>query len=199
VECLEDQQVHPAFQEPVELLAERRPGGRVADTQVAVRGTAQGSNRPRDQGIAPGNVTRLARELGCPPVQPRGEIAQAPGPEPNAVCAEGRRLHDVRTRVEVFAVDRAHEVRPREDQLVEAGPLRDSAREEERAGGAVGDERASGQARPESVALRRADLPRIATLAHPAILPCVAQPTRRGPLPTAVSRARRVRRADGRA
>src|SRR5450756_3000024 len=115
------------FQEPVELLAERGPGGRVADTQAAVGGTAQGSNRPRDQGIAPCNVTGLACELGCPPVQPRGEIAEAPAREPNAVCAEGRRLHDVRARVEVFTVDRAHEVRPREDQLVEAGALRDSA------------------------------------------------------------------------
>ncbi len=30
-----------------------------------MRGTAQGSDRPRDQGIAPGDVTGLARELRC--------------------------------------------------------------------------------------------------------------------------------------
>ncbi len=113
VERLQDQQVHPAFQEAIELLAEDRPRGRVPDTQVAVRRPAQGPDRPRHQGIAPGDVTGLARELRRPPVQPRGDLPQAPAGQPNAVGPEGRRLHDVRACVQVLAVDRADEVRAR--------------------------------------------------------------------------------------
>ncbi len=158
VECLEDQQVHAAFEEPVELLAKCGPGRGVADPQVAVRGAAERPHGPRDQGIAPGNVTCLARELGAPPVEPGGEVAQAPAGEPDPIRAERGRLHEIGAGVEVLAMDRAHEVRPRQDELVEAGPLGDPAREEQRAGGAIGDQGPAGEPRPKAVALRRAPL-----------------------------------------
>ena len=184
VEGLEDQQVHATFEEPVELLAKDGPGGGVADPQVAVRGATERAHRPGDQGIPPGNVACLARELGTPAVEPGGQVAQAPVGEPDPVRAERRGLHEVRTGVEILAVDRPHEVRPRQDQLVEAGALGDSAREEQGAGRAVGDEGPTGEARAKPVALRRAHLALAAVLAHRAIVPRTSDPARRCPAET---------------
>ena len=53
VEGLEDQQVHAAFEEPVELLAKHGPGGGVADPQVAVRGATSGPIDPATRASRP--------------------------------------------------------------------------------------------------------------------------------------------------
>jgi len=76
-------------------------------------------------------------------------------------------------------VDRADVVRPRQDELVEAGSLGDSAREEQGADGAVGHERSDGEARAEAVALRRAHGSLTAEAAHAVIVPCASGQARR--------------------
>ena len=191
VERLEDEQVDAALQQPIELLAEGRPRRRVADPEIAVRRTAQRADRPANERIPAGDIACLAGQLRGPSVQARRDVAQAPAREPDPVRTEGRRLDEVGPGVEVLPVDRADQVGPRENELVEAGALRDPPGEEQGPGRAVGDERASGQTRPEAVALRCANRPGVVLRVHRRIVPrATRRPSRRvratpaGRLPT---------------
>ena len=101
----------------------------------------------------PDGLAGLAGELGGLAVEPAGQLLEAVFGQPEAVRAEGVRLDRVGAGLDVLAVDRRDELRPGQDQFVEAGALRDAARVEERAHRAVEQQRPAPQPDPEPLAL----------------------------------------------
>ena len=144
-ERLELEEVDATLEQAVDDLAERGPDRAIAQSQH-VRGRAtERPDRARDQHVATGHVARLAGDLGAPSREPPRLVGQAVRRQPDPVGPEGRGLDEIRTGIEVLAMDRPDQVRARGDQLIEAGPLRDAAREQERAHGPVGQDRPLGQ------------------------------------------------------
>ena len=103
-----------------------------------------------DPRIAAADVAGLAGDLGCPAIQATRLGGQAERVQAQPVGPEREGLDEVRAGVEVLAVDRPDEVRAGRRQLVQAGALRDAAREQQRAHAAVRQERAIGEAGSEA-------------------------------------------------
>ena len=98
-----------------------------------------------------GHVARLARELGRAAIEQRGAVGQAEcGARRKRLAPKELVSIDVRAGRDVLAVDRADQVRPRLDQLVERRPLGHAAAEEQRAHGAVEQQRRTRQPLGES-------------------------------------------------
>ena len=148
-ERLEPEEVDAALEQAVDGLAERTAYGRLVEVQEVAGGWPERSDGSRDEDVAAGDVASLARQLRAAPSQATGLVAEAEGRQPRPIGAEGRGRDDVRAGREVLAVDRADQLWPRRDELVEHGPLRDAPREQERAHGAVGQEWAGGEALAE--------------------------------------------------
>ena len=149
-EGLDHEQVCAAFEQAIDLLAERGPDGRVVGMAQLARRRAERSDRSGHPRIPTAHVTGLAGNLGCTPVEAACLAGQAEGVEAHPVGAEGQRLDQVRAGIQVFAMERRHEVRPRGRQLVEAGTLGDPPREQERPHATVRQERPVGDARREA-------------------------------------------------
>ena len=148
-ERLEHEQVDAALEQPVDHLPERgADAGRVEVDQVVGR-RPERSHGPGDQHVPAGDVAGLAGDLGAAPRQPAGLVGEAIGGQTHPVGAKGRGLDQVSAGRQVLAMDRTDELRPRQDELVEGGPLRDPAREEQRAHRPVRQQRAGGEAFPE--------------------------------------------------
>ena len=101
----------------------------------------------------PGRLAGLAGQLGAAAVQSTGQLLEPVLGQAEAVGAEGVGLDGVRAGLDVLAVDRRDELGPGQDELVQAGALRDAARVEQRAHGAVEQERPAPQPDPEAFAL----------------------------------------------
>ena len=151
-ERLEHEQVDPALEQTVDLFPERRPdrGGVVAG-QVARRATER-ADRSGHEDVPSRDVAGLTGELGAAPVQPGRPVREPEAGQPRAVGPERGGLDDVGPRLEVLAMDGPDEVRAGLDELVQAGPLRDAPREQERAHPAVGEQRSLGESIPEALA-----------------------------------------------
>ncbi len=150
-EGLDHEQVHTALEQRIDLLAECRPDrSRVVMTELPRR-RAQGPDAPRNPGVPTAHIASLAGDLRRPPVEPGSFRGEAEHIEPEPVGAERQGLDQLGAGLEVLAVNGGDKVRARGGQLVEAGPLRDAAREQERAHAAVGQQRAGGQACGESI------------------------------------------------
>ena len=102
---------------------------------------AERADRSSDEDVATGHVPGLAGDLRPASGELAGLVRDPERGEADAVGPERRGLDDVGARREVFAVDRADQVRARGDEFVEASPLRDPAREQERAHRAVAEQR----------------------------------------------------------
>ena len=152
-ERLDHEQVDAALEQSVDLLAEGRPDRGVVEVEQLARRRPERADRARDEGVATGDVAGLAGDLGGPAVEASRVAGQPERREPDPVRPERGRLDQLRAGVEVLAVDRADEVRPGRRELVEAGPLRDAAGEQQRPHPAVEQDRRPGQALPEPLPL----------------------------------------------
>ena len=85
-----------------------------------MRRSAQRPDGPGDEDVPAGHVAGLAGDLGAAPRQPAGLVGETVGGEADAVGAERRGLDQVGAGREVLAVDRADQLGPRQDELVEA-------------------------------------------------------------------------------
>ena len=164
-----------------------RTVGLVEVQQVAGR-RAERPDGSGDEDVPAGDVARLAGQLCAAAGEAAGLVAETEWREPGPVRPEGRRRDDVRARGEVLPVDRADELGPGRDEFVEHGPLRDAAGEQERAHGAVGQQRAGREAFVESGA--RVHLAR--SLAEGGRQPSAAMVPRRRPSVRVPSVARRT-------
>ena len=151
-ERLDDEQVDAALEQAVDLLPERGPDRRLVGVAELARRRSQRPDRPADPGVPAAHVAGLACDLRRPAVDAPGLGRQPVPVEPDPVRAERQRLDEIGARVEVLAVERRHEVGPARRELVEARPLRDAAREQERAHPAVREQRRGGEASGELVA-----------------------------------------------
>ena len=114
------------------------------------RRAAKRPDRPRDQHVPAGDVPCLAGDLGAAPGEASGLVREAVGRQADAVRPERRGLDEIGTGVEVLAVDGADQVRASGDQLVEVRPLRDAAREQQRAHRPVGQDRPGREPFPQA-------------------------------------------------
>ena len=137
-ERLEDEQVDPALEEAVELFADGRPDRVVGQMDELAGRRSERSDRARHPGVPPGHVACLAGELRAAPVERGRPIAHPVSGEAEPVGPERGRLDQLGAGVQVLPVDRADQLGPGRDQLVEVGPLRDAPREQERAHRPVG-------------------------------------------------------------
>ena len=158
-ERLEDDQVDAALEQAVDLLAEGRPGGRLGDGRPAAGRRPERPDRTADQRVAPADLARLAGELRRAAV----ELADLPLEAPGAPGAAGwRRTTASRSARRPPPGTRDGPPRPSpagvDDELLEAGPLRHAAAEQE--GAHARRRRAAGARRDGSgsagVASRRA-------------------------------------------
>ena len=113
-------------------------------------------DRAANQRVAPADLARLAGELRRTPVERADLALEAPGRQPLPVGTERQRLDQLGARLEVLAMGRPDQLRMGRDELLEAGPLRHAAAEQQRPQAAVDQERAVGEAAAEALA-RRAD------------------------------------------
>ena len=84
-------------------------------------------------------------------------VGQAVRGEPDPIRAEAGRLDQVRAGLEVFAMDRADEIRARRRQLVEAGALGQATAEQQGSHPAVGQQRGDGEPLGEALTLVHAE------------------------------------------
>ena len=75
-ERLDDEQVDPALEQAVDLLAERRPDRRLVVAGELAGRSAERPDRPGDQDVAAADVARLAGDLGATPVEPGASSAR---------------------------------------------------------------------------------------------------------------------------
>ncbi len=97
--------------------------------------------RPGDEHVAAGHIARLARELRGAAVDGAGAIGKAERGETEPVGAERVGLDGVRAGLDVLAVHRADQVGVALDQLEQRGQLRHAAAPQQRAHGAVEEQR----------------------------------------------------------
>ena len=150
-EGLEDQQVHAALEQAVDLLAERLADPRLVEAHQVAGRRAERPDRAGDEHVTPGDIPRLAGDARRGPVEPVCLAREAVNGEPDPIGTERRGLDDVRSCLQVRPVDRTDELRPGRRQLVEAGTLGDAAGEEERAHRAVGEEWTRRESLPETL------------------------------------------------
>ena len=113
-------------------------------------------DRATDQRVAPTDLAGLAGELRRPPVERADLSLEAPGRQPLPVGPERQGLDQLGARLEILAMGGPDHLRMGRDELLEAGPLRHAAAEQQRPQAAVDQERAVGEAASEALA-RRAD------------------------------------------
>ena len=188
-ERLEHEQVDPALEQPVELLADGRPNGRLAQPQQLAGRRAERPDGSADPGVAPDHVAGLAGELRAAPVECARPVGQAVRGQPDPVGAEGRGLDQLGAGLEVLAVDRPDDLRTGRDQLVEVGPLRDPAGIEQRAHRAVGQQRPGRESGQEAGTLAGRRAPRAVIGSRPVRpAPFAADAERSDPWPAGVRR-----------
>jgi hypothetical protein len=154
-ESLAAEQVDSALEQPLHLLAE---GGPSDPRMQPIRNSPnrpQRTDRSGHERLASGHVPGFTGELGAAAVDPRGQLLQAELRQPEAVCAEGVRFDRVRARLQVLAMDRRHDVGVGQYDLVEAGPLRYAAAVEQRAHGAVEEQRPAPQQDAKALTFRQ--------------------------------------------
>ena len=149
-ERLEDDQVDAAFEQAVDLLAERGPGDGSGDRCAPARRT-DGSDRPADEGIASADLAGVPGELGRSPVDRPDARLEAPRRQALPVGPERQRLDQLRSRLEVFPMGRADHLRMADDEFLEAGPLRDTPTEQERPEPTVDEDWTRGETAPEAL------------------------------------------------
>ena len=155
-ERLEHDQVRAALEQAVDLLAERGPRGGLGDGRAAARRRPERPDRATDERVAPADLACLAGELRRPPVERADLALEAPGGQALPVGAERQRLDQLGARLEVLAMGGPDHLRMGRDELLETGPLRHAAAEQQRPQPAVDEERAGGEAASEALS-RRAD------------------------------------------
>ena len=134
---LDQEEVDPALDEALHLLAVDVPGVGEADVAERLQGLPEradrtGHERASGRGLA-GDARALAVDL-------HDLRVEAVGPELQPVRAERVGLDDVGARVDVFLVHRAHQLGVRQVELVEAAVHEHAAGVQHRAHGAVADD-----------------------------------------------------------
>ena len=155
-ERLEDDQVRPALEQALDLLAERGPGGGLGEDRPAPRRRPERPDRAADERVAPADLACLAGELRRTPVDRADLALEAPGRQTLPVGAERQGLDQLGARLEVLAMGGPDHLRMGRDELLETGPLRHAAAEQQRPQAAVDQERAGGETASEALS-RRAD------------------------------------------
>ena len=115
------------------------------------RTRAARSNRRQD--LAAGRLACLAGELGGPRLNRPASFSSPYSARRNRFAPNVFVSIGVGAGLDVLAVDRRDEVRPAQDELVQAGPLGHAAREEQRSHRAVEQHRPAAQPDPEAFAL----------------------------------------------
>ena len=103
-ERLEHDQVRPALEQAVDLLAECGPGTGLGEDRSAARRRPEWPDRATDQRVAPADLACLAGELRRTPVE-RADLAfEAPGRQTLPVGAERQGLDQLGARLEILAM-----------------------------------------------------------------------------------------------
>ena len=112
------------------------------------------ADRAGDEHVAlAGHVARLAGDLRRAAIEQPCLVGQTKRRQAQPVRAKAVGLDRVRAGFDVFAMDRADQVGPRLDQLVERRPLGQAAAEEQRAHGAIEQQRRTRQPLAERLPL----------------------------------------------
>ena len=144
-EGLDHEQVDPALEEALDLFAEGLANDPFAIPRWAMCRAAERSDRTTDEDLAPAHVAGLSGQLCSAAVEHSRLGGQPVAGQSDSVRAKGGRLDRVRARFEIFAVDRADQVRSCDHELVEARALGNAAAEQQGAHGAVEQQRAACQ------------------------------------------------------
>ena len=153
-ERLEDDQVRPALEQAIDLLAECGPGTGLGEDRAAARRRPEWPHRATDERVAPADLACLAGELGRPPVERADLTFEAPGRQPLPVGAERQGLDQLGARLEILAMGRPDHLRMGRDELLETGPLRHAPAEQQRPQPAIDQQRAVGEAAAEALSWR---------------------------------------------
>ena len=151
-EGLAHEHVDAAFEEPFDLLAERRPGEPGMRPILDSERRAERPDRAGDERLTSGDVAGFAGQLSAAPVHPPGQLLEAELGEAEAVRTESVRLDRIGPRLEVLAVDLEDDLGVGQHDLVEAGPLGDAAAVQQRAHRAVEEQRPAPQLHAEALA-----------------------------------------------
>ncbi len=153
-ERLEHDQVRPALEQAVDLLAECGPRDGLGEDRPSPRRRTQRPDRATHERVAPADLACLAGELRGPPVERADLSFEAPSGQPLPVGTERQGLDQLGARLEVLAMGRPDHLRVGRDELLEAGSLRHAPAEQQRAQPAIDQQRAVGEAASEALSRR---------------------------------------------
>src|SRR5262249_27864600 len=132
---LENDDVHSAFQQGRNLLAEGVFGLLKRSLSQWLNPNSQRAHRPSHPGVEA--LRRFLCQSGASEIDVTHFAAQSVALEPEAIATKGVGLNDLRSRLQIFMMNSADQVRLRQVQLVVAAVDENSLRIEQRAHRAI--------------------------------------------------------------